>query len=197
MAEDTAGTAPAIDYEKLGAAIAASLAPAIGEANKPLLERLDKLATPATQAAAAADPGAKAKPLSADDITKIVSDQLKTFQQGQQTQAAREGYLASKMNDLPAAYRNQMPNTADAAELARAEQQIRQQFQADFKAAGGTTQTVAGNPPAGAAKPGAAVDTSKLSSVDKIALGLKQDGAVPLRPGQAAPAAGGPEAAAK
>ena len=93
--------------------------------------------------------------------------------------------MAEKMKDLPAVYQNQLPNTGNAAELAAAEQKIREQYRADFKIAQPTAQpNVAGTPPTGAQPPTAApVDLSKLSPTQLVEQGLKDAQAAPKPPG--------------
>ncbi len=101
---------PAIDYDQLGTAIAKSIGPtfsaALAEANKPIAETLAKLATPAAPAAAEAGQAQAggAKPLSIEDIDKLVSQKLQGFQQQSQATAARQQFLTSKMGDLPEEY---------------------------------------------------------------------------------------------
>jgi hypothetical protein len=187
MAE--AGTTPpaggAIDYDKLGAAIAGALATpiqtavtaAVAEANKPVAEALTKLqpqqpaATQQGQGQGGAGGGDKAKPLTEQDVARIVGDQLKSFQQTTQQGQARERYQAEKLKDLPVAYRNQLGS--DPAKWAQEEQQIREQFKTDFKGLGGTTPNVGGDNPGGTKPAATAADVSKMSAVDKIELGLR------------------------
>lgn len=184
MAGETTAT-PGIDTKALGEAIAASLtaslgpalATAIGEANKPLVEQLGKLQPPAAaagnaaggNAAGAGATGGKPTPVTAEDVAKIVAEQLKGFQQTSQQTAQREAYLGSKLKDLPAAYRNQLG--PDPAKWAAEEQAIRDQFKADLAAAGVKPADVGGDQPGGQ-KPGQAVDLSKLSPVQKVMAGL-------------------------
>lgn len=193
MAGETTAT-PGIDTKALGEAIAASLtaslgpalATAIGEANKPLVEQLGKLQPPAAAAgnaaantaggntaggntAGAGATGGKPAPVTAEDVAKIVAEQLKGFQQTSQQTAQREAYLGSKLKDLPAAYRNQLG--PDPAKWAAEEQAIRDQFKADLAAAGVKPADVGGDQPGGQ-KPGQAVDLSKLSPVQKVMAGL-------------------------
>lgn len=189
MAKDPqAGASPEIDYEKLGTAIGKAIGPLIGttvgDAVKPLSELLAKQQTPATDDAAAK----AAKPLTSEDVGRIVGEQLKTFQQSTQATEQRRQFLDDKLKDVPAAYRNQLGS--DPAKWPAEEQQIREQYKADFKALGGKVEDVSGDPPAGAKKPDAVVDTSKLNPVQKIALGLKNLPG-PTSPNAAAAAAAG------
>jgi hypothetical protein len=178
MAEANATTPPAggIDYEKLGAAVAAGLAPALQSANKPLLDALARLqpAAPAEQGAAAKGGKGEAadKPLSMDDVRKAITDALSSTQQQQAKTQARASYAAEKLKDLPKVYQDQLPDTDDANALAQAEQRIRAAYQADFKLAGGKTADVGGQA-AGGKPPTNAVDLSKVSPVQAIEMGLK------------------------
>lgn len=168
-----------IDTNALSQAIATALATAlpaaIAEANKPMVEAL-RAQQPAagTQGQAAAQGGqagaAKAQTLTEQDVARIVGDQLKSFQQTTQQTQARERYQADKLKDLPAAYRNQLG--PDPAKWAAEEQQIRDQYKADFGAVGGQGKDVGGDQPGGQ-KPAATIDTSKLSPAQKIELGLR------------------------
>src|SRR4051812_34705793 len=104
---DTA-TAPAasgaqatIDPNVLGDAIAKALAPslaaAIGEANKPLMEAVGKL-QPATPAAAdTTNKDGAAKPLTLEDVKGAVGDMLKQQAQTAQTTAQRQAFIAERL----------------------------------------------------------------------------------------------------
>lgn len=175
----TANPTPAatggIDYEKLGAAIAA--------ANKPLLDRLTALesavkpsAAPATDDAAQPSAGVTApKTPTLSDFEKLLDKKLGERDQSAAIKMARDA-AAARMSDLPEAYRAQLPQTADAAELARAEQSIRTTYAADFKkAAPGAAPVVNGNPPPnGAPATRPPLDTSKMTGAQLIGEGLKE-----------------------
>jgi hypothetical protein len=173
MAEENkaAVNPPAFD----AAAFEAKMLGALEAGLKPIAAEIGKLqaaAKPAEQAAARAIEGVALK---AEDVGRIIEEKLSAFSNKQSTASAREAFATSKMADLPAIYRSQLPQTADAAELARAEQTIRAQYQADFKASGGKTENVAGTTPANAqAATRVAVDTSKMTASQLLDEGLKQ-----------------------
>jgi hypothetical protein len=178
--EGQAAAAPAgapFDMEKLGELIGTKIDAAVAAATKPLQDQIAKLQAPAAPAAEAPkpDPAAKEKPLTMADVQKALTDALAAQQATTATKAARDGYAADKLKDLPAVYRNQLPNTADAGELARAEQTIRAQYLADLKASGITPPPVAGTPPGnGAAATKTPADYSKMTGSQLLAEGIKQ-----------------------
>ena len=171
--------------QAVASAVAAALPAAIAEANRPITDALKGL-QPAGAAQQGAQGGAadKAKPLTADEVTRIVGEQLRTFQQTTQQGQQRQQFQESKLKDLPAVYRDRLG--ADPAKWAAEEQQIRDQYKADFAAAGGTTPSVGGDNPGGK-KPADTVDYSKLNATQAIELGLKSS--KPERDGAAADAA--------
>lgn len=180
MAETQAATAtppaaPAIDLQALAGAIGAAVKNAVTEANKELHDVLGRLGGTVSKDAAQVKDDVK---LTAADVKKLIGDGLAEFHKTTSTAAARDVFIQQKMADLPAVYRTQMPQTADPAELAKAEQAIRTQYQADFKAAGGTAPNVTGAAPGSATPAAAAVDVSKLSPDAKIAMGLQQEGLI-------------------
>lgn len=180
-------TAPAssgaIDYEKLGAAIAA--------ANKPFYERLAALETASKTTATEAKPvavAAAAAPLTIDDVKKTMADLLAQQQTSTVTAAARNAFIAEKMKGLPAAYADKLPQTGDLAQLAAAEQTIRGQFANDMKAIGVTVPNVSGAAPAAgqaAAAAAGAVDTSKMSGSQLLSLGIKNQAVTVATPDSA------------
>ena len=165
-----------IDMKALGEAIATSVKSAVDAAVKPLADNQQALASalaklPAATPAAEKDKPADAgKPLTAEDVGKIVGEQLKGFQQQQSQSAERTRFQQDKLKDLPEVYRNQLGN--DPAKWAAEEQAIRDRYKADFKAAGGKVEDVGGEQPGGQA-PAASLDLSKNSPVQNIALGLR------------------------
>lgn len=193
-----AETQPTIDSKAIADAVATAVATAVAAAVKPIADNqkviADTLAAlppaPAAKPAAVAAGAAGAtdaapKGLTADDVAKIVGDQLKAYQTTAAADAARRSYQADKLKDLPEVYRNQLGT--DPAKFAAEEQSIRDAFKADFKAAGGTVPNVGGSAAAGGAggagtvKPGEMVDLSKLTPTQLIAQGLaasKPQGAV-------------------
>jgi hypothetical protein len=150
---------------------------AIAKMVKPLVDRLEafekKAAAPSV---AQADPAAAAaKPLTAADVAKVVSDALASRDASTAVKTA-VATAATRMADLPDAYKALLPQTADAGALAKAEQDIRTQYAADFKrnAPPGTLPNVNGAPPAnGSAATRPPLDTSKMSTRDlgKLAFG--------------------------
>jgi hypothetical protein len=177
--KDTAvppATGGGIDQEALAKLIAATVATALAESNKGILEQLGKLSAPAP--ALVKEDGAKpqaAKPLTLEDVKGFFAEKEKSAA----TAAAREKFAAEKLADVPAAYRGQLPHTDDAAQLAAAEQKIRADYRADLKAKGFEVKDVGGAVPGGgvpAAK--APVDLSKLSATELMEMGLKQAGPV-------------------
>jgi hypothetical protein len=187
----------AFDPKALQDAVAAGIA----AGQKPLLERLGalelKLATPGGTAAGGAAAGAtaaggdagskdaKEKPLSAADVARLLDERDAKRSQASDLAQKRQSFVGEKLKDLPAAYQSLLGS--DPAQWPAEEQRLRQQFQADFKVAGGKVADVGGGN-AGGAPPAATVDMSKLSAVQKIALGLKTQG-MPDRSGTAATAA--------
>lgn len=173
-----AAAAPAIDYDKIAAAVAAALGTSLAAANKSLLERLEKLQAPAPAAEAtpAADPKGKgadaAKPLTLEDIAKLIDTKFGQRDEQGKVSAARDKFITEKMKDIPPEFLRDMPATDDVTKLATAEQAIRGRVQEIFKAAGIKAPGVGGDNPAGK-KPGEAVDLSKLTPEQKIEMALK------------------------
>jgi hypothetical protein len=127
--------------------------------------------------AAAAEPAAgkrgddaAAKPMTAADVQRVVTEALAAAQQSQAQTAQRQQYAAEKLKDLPEVYRGQLGT--DPTKWAAEEQTIRGRYQADFKAAGGTTKDVGGGT-TGGVKPSETVDLSKLSPVQLASMALK------------------------
>lgn len=169
------GTPPAgnggIDMKALGELIAQQVAAAI----KPVADQVAELgkAKAPEKPEKPAEPAQQAKSLTAEDVQRIVGESLKSFAASTQQAEGRKGFIAEKLKDLPAVYQNQLGN--DPAKWAEQEQQIRTQYQADFKAAGGKVAEVDGAAgTSGAAKPNQTVDTSKLSAVQLMEMGLKE-----------------------
>lgn len=187
MAEATPTPTPTIDpkviSDAISAALATALPAAIGEAVKPISEAVAKL-QPATPPPAAGD---KAKPLTAEDVTRLVSDSLKTFQQQTQQSAARQQYQGDKLKDLPPIYRDRLGS--DPAKWATEEQAIRDQFKADRVALGVKVEDLGGGNPGGAA-PTKQADLSKLSPTAALAQVMKEERAAgPTTTTTTAPAA--------
>lgn len=175
MAEATQGgaastAAPAIDHEALAKAMAPLIGAAVAEAVKPLNERIEKLQAPAPAAETKTAAGKEnaPKPLSLEDITKLLDERDGRNRSAQQ----REQFQQSKLADLPAAYRHQLGT--DPAKWAAEEQTIRAQYREDLAKAGVKAANVGGTSPGGA-KPADAppADLSKMNGTQKILLGLK------------------------
>lgn len=114
--------------------------------------------------------GKKDGPLTGADVTRIVQEALAAQQQASQQTAARQQFQEGKLKDLPPAYRNQLGT--DPGKWAQEEQAIREQFRADFKAAGGKVEDVGGGG-GGGTPAGQMVDTSKLSAQQLAEMALK------------------------
>lgn len=131
--------------------------------------------SPATQPYTAA-PISAAPPAVAADLRSFVADLFREHATSAQQSAAREAYVRQHLADLPEAYRRQMPDTADVAALADAEQTLRRQYRDDLrsvrKLSGEPAGTVGGDH-SGGQPPAAAIDYGKLSPMQQIALGLK------------------------
>jgi|GEM_PF-3847720 len=140
------------------------------------------LSPPAATDAAAKETAGKAAPLTAESIaslvTKTVTDALTAKNATDAVRAARDGFVATKMNDLPSAYSAQLPNTDDPAKLAAAEQTIRTQFKADQAKLGVTAQTIGGAAKDGT-KVAAVIDDSKFSLEQVLERDLKPVGSLP------------------
>jgi hypothetical protein len=170
----TTATPPANSGGIDQAALAKAIADGIAEQLKPITEQLGKLtapAAPATQAAPAAAATTADKPLTLADFQKLLDDRDKQNQSRQQLESSKGKFVADKLKDLPPVYQGLLGN--DPSKWAAEEQDIRTRFKADFKAAGGTVEQVGADGSAGAA-PGGAIDLSKMTALEKMALGLKQ-----------------------
>jgi hypothetical protein len=166
---------------QLPADLAAQLAALTGivgslaESQKTIVSAVEKLtATPGTPPATGAA-GAAGKPnaITLEDLTRVLDQRDQQRSAAAAKTAARQGFIESKMNDLPSAYRQLLPDTDDAGQLAAAEQRIRTQYQADFKTAGGKVPDVGGGTPGGAPPAAGVVDVSKMSPTQLVEMGLK------------------------
>jgi hypothetical protein len=177
MPEQTAAATPpnsgGIDAKALADAISAGIA----EQLKPLAAKLDQLTSPAPApaAAAAVAPAATAaaaaeKPLTLADIAKALNDRDQANAQRAALATSKQTFLDSKMKDLPGAYRAKLGD--DPSKWTAEEQAIRSEFRADFKIAGGQATQVGGDVSDGSS-PETAVDTSKMTAIQKIELGLR------------------------
>jgi hypothetical protein len=197
-------SSPAVDQaainkavsDALAAALPNAISSAVTAAIKPLADNQKVLA----DTLAALPPakkeeggGGEAKPLTAEDVGKLLDQKLTAQQQSAAAAAARTAFAGSKLKDLPQAYQDKLGN--DPAKWAGEEQAIREQFKSDMKALGVEPKTVGGAATsdggitAAADKP----DLSKMNPVQLIALGLKQHpvaGSLPAAHGAGAGAGG-------
>lgn len=173
-----------IDSKALGEAIAAATSAAVAEAMKPIGEALAKLQPPAQPATTATTSTTdKPKPLTLDDLTRVLNDRDKQSRESADLASRRQTYVADKLKDLPPFAAAQLGN--DPAKWPAEEQAARTQYREFMKSQGVTLPDVSGNPPAskaagGTTTPaGAPVDLSKMSPVQLIEMGLKNDGPAP------------------
>ena len=156
---------------------------ALGGALKPITDEIAALKGAASSPKPAAPVHQEA--LTADQVGKIVADQLKAGKTEAAAEATRAAFITEKMKDLPSIYQRALGS--DPTKWAAEEQALRTQARTDHGLLGGTTPTVAGTPPLGGVSPSAPVDLSKISGTDAIRLGLQNS--VPARAPQAAPPA--------
>lgn len=143
---------------------------------------------------------AAGKALTPEALTKAVADQLAAQNTAAAQGKAKGDFVAEHLKGIPEIYHGKLG--ADAAKWADEAKAIREGFQKDLAAAGikappvGSAAAVAG-----AIDPARAVDTSKLSGAELIALGVQQNSAaINAGAGQVAAAAkvaGAAEASAK
>lgn len=149
----------AITKAAVAAATQAATA-AVSQAMAPLADQVKALQ---------ADLGKVANP---EAIAKVVSDQLAASQASQTKIAARQAYVSEKMKDVPAAYLSQLGD--DPAKFTENEQAIRTQLKADLAKLGVKAPDVGGTAPGGDPKKATdAVDTSKLSGIELITMGVQ------------------------
>ena len=189
MAEASSASPPAqsgglgLGDEALKAIIAKAVAEAVG----PLAATLAEV-----QKAQQAAQDAAGKAIKAEDVSKVVQEQIAAQNASNAAGEAKRAFVAEKLKDLPAAYQAKLGD--EPKDWAAQEQAIREEFRKDFAAAGGKAPAVDGGAgTAGAAKPGATIDLSKLSGQQLIEVGLKDSKPV----GAAAGAAAGVTAADK
>jgi hypothetical protein len=169
---------------------------AIGAALKPITDGLGELAknqkvladtfaadqqkaAEAAKAAAAATTtdakkGEPPKPLTLEDVTKVVNDsvanQLKTREEAAASTEARNKFIGEKLKDLTPAYQNLLGN--DPAKWAAEEQQIRDKFKAEITAAGLKIPDVGGGNAGGATGSGGAGGAAPPTSNPYLDKGL-------------------------
>jgi hypothetical protein len=162
---------PPADADRLSAVLGA--VSRLAEQQQSLLELFRSAAPPA---------GARPAGLTAE-LRDLVTGLFRQHQAATTRSGARDAYLREHAADLPEAYRRLMPETDDPSALSAAEQSIRRQFRDDFKVVvrspdGSSGQnreaprSIAGQA-AGGSSPAAAVDYSRLSPLQQIAVGLR------------------------
>lgn len=139
---------------------------------KALQDAAGKTAEDASAAGGGASGASGGAPLTAEGIAKLVADQLAAQSAGQEKKAARASYIAAKMKDVPDAYHSALGD--DPAKWADQEQAIRATLKGDLTKLGVKAENVGGDATAGGGdKPAAAIDTSKLSGIELIGMGVK------------------------
>lgn len=196
--QNTSATPPAasggLTKEDVKAIFAEGIKEVLGESLKPIHEQMGKLQiaiTPPAASAAAKGKEGESKPLTADDVKSILAEGLKGFQSQQSQSQARQDFMRSKLNDLPPTYQNLLPDTGDAAALAKAEQDIRARYKSEVLAKIGTQGATAAGSDAGGSAVAPKVDLSKLSPVQKIELAMGKKGQGDVAGATAGAAAGG------
>lgn len=160
------GAQPAFDPNQFAEALTRSFNAALGEALKPIGDRLSKLEAPP---AGQGDGKAAGRNLTAEDIGKVIDERLTKHQASEAKRHARDDFARSKLKDVPTIYHRDLPETDNAAELAAAEQRIRDRYREDLKAAGIKPADVGGHPAAqGKAPQPQGRDVSKWSNSQKI-----------------------------
>jgi hypothetical protein len=134
----------------------------------------DALAAQATAAAPKTKEG-EAKPLTAEDVTKLVTDVVTRAQQTQQASAQqqqqRDNFIASRLKNFPAAYANQLGN--DPAKFEDEAKKIETAFKADAEKNGWKVPAIGGETQQAQSAMAVAPDLSKLSPNELIREGLK------------------------
>lgn len=183
----TSGGTPPFTIEQLTTA----LNTAVGAATKPLLDKISALESGFAEVKASA--GKTATP---EAIAKLVSDQLTATQAAAQTaqtaRQARSDFVAANLKGLPAVYADKLGT--DAAKFAEEGAALRASYQADLAAAGIKAPPVSSAAPgtAGAKSVDKLVDTTGLSGMQLIGLGVAQSSAgITVAPATTAAAAGG------
>lgn len=124
----------------------------------------------ATAAGGKAPPaaGEAPKPLTAEDIAKLVNDgisgALKTRDDQAKSSAARDAFIGEKLKGVPAAYQQQLGT--DPAKWGEQEQAIRAQLKSDLAAIGATVKDVGGNPGGTTASSAAAAAAPNLTAAN-------------------------------
>jgi hypothetical protein len=167
MAEAASASPPAQSGGIGDEAIRAIVAKAVADAIGPIAATIGEI-----QKAQQAAQEAAGKAISAADVSKVVGEQIAAQNAARESSDARKAFVGEKLKDVPAVYAAKLGD--DPAKWPADEQAIRTQYQADLAKAGVKAPNVDGAAgTAGAAKAGAAVDTSKISGQSLIEVGLK------------------------
>jgi len=158
----------------IGQAVSAAVAPlnatisALQKGQDTLAEQLGKAAT-------------------AETVGKAVAEQIAARQSADAQSKARIEFVATTLKGVPAAYAEKLGG--DMAKWADEAKAIREGYRSDLEAAGFKPQAISSDAPAGGAvkTPDALIDTSKLTAIELIDLGVKASSAA-VQPGNAAPA---------
>ena len=151
------------------AKIAAEAAAAIAAAIRPITEKLGAMAE------------SQKKAVTAETIGKTVADAIEARSTAQAANQARTEFVAANLKNVPRIYADKLG--ADAGKWAEEARAIRESYLADLKAMGIQAPAVGSDAPGatGTMKPGDIVDTTKLSGIQLIELGVKQSSvAVPI-----------------
>lgn len=143
-----------------------AVAAAVTDAVKPLNDQLQQLGQKVEQAA------------TAETVEQAVAEKLGAAQAEQQSDAARQKFVAENLADVPEVYLAELGD--DPAQFEAHAKAIREQYKADLDKAGVKAPDVGGKP--GGGKPADAVDTSKLSPMEKIQMGVSQTSGDKSRP---------------
>jgi len=133
---------------------------AVTEAVKPITEQVQTLQQ------------AQKNAPTAESINKAVTDAITAQSATQTKQAERQKFLAEKLKDVPEAYHGLIGD--DPAKFAEQEQQVRTQLKTDLEKLGVKAENVGSTPAGEANKVTQAVDTSKLSGIELLEMGVQQ-----------------------
>jgi len=171
---------PTIDVAAITKASVDAATAAIAEAIKPLGEQIKGLQDGLSKAA------------TADMVKQTISEQIAAANASQAKGVDRAKFISEKMGDVPAAYLTGLGD--DPAKFAEQEQAIRTTLKVDLAKLGVKSADVGGD--AGGKKVSDAIDTSKMSAIELIDLGVKQTSGGQAAAAPASPAAAGEAAAA-
>lgn len=163
-----------LTIEQVNAAIAGVVKPladavkSLGDNQKTIADTLAQL----PPAGVAKKDGEKPAAITADDVTRIVTDALKAQSQSQQAVAAREKFVSETLGKLPDAYKRLLGN--DPAKWADEAKVIQSTFESDLKASGAPAENKGGaSRDGGSSVVNQPIDKSKLDPVSRIAEGIK------------------------